>query len=147
MGKIMLNEISYSGGGGNADIVRLTQAEYDALPSSKLTDNKVYMITDVNGDGSQFQPVIYSENEREIGVWIDGKPLYQKCYKLNKSIGNISTNLISDLNIDNVIDLHLIMFNSYKYYLSFNVKADQTNNFLLSFGESSGDWAHMLIVR
>ena len=89
MGKIMLNEISYSGGGGgNADIVRLTQAEYDALPSSKLTDDKVYMITDVNGDGSQFQPVIYSENEREIGVWTDGKPLYEKTFLYSGSLQN-----------------------------------------------------------
>lgn len=68
------------GGGGNADIVHLTQAEYDALPDSKLSDNKVYMLEDVNGDGSQFQPVIYSENEREIGVWTDGKPLYERVF-------------------------------------------------------------------
>ena len=78
MGKIMLNEIDYSG--GNANVIRLTQAEYDALPPSKLTDNNVYMITDVNGDGSQFQPVIYSEDEREIGVWTDGKPLYERVF-------------------------------------------------------------------
>ena len=29
---------------------------------------------------SKFQPVIYSTEEREIGVWTDGKPLYQKTY-------------------------------------------------------------------
>ena len=83
MGKIMLNEIDYSG--GNANVIRLTQAEYDALPPTKLTDNNVYMITDANGDGSQFQPVIYSEDEREIGVWVDGKPLYQKTFLLSSS--------------------------------------------------------------
>lgn len=26
----------------------------------------------------ELQPVIYSTEEREIGVWIDGKPLYEK---------------------------------------------------------------------
>ena len=29
---------------------------------------------------SKFQPVIYSTEEREIGVWKDGKPLYAKTY-------------------------------------------------------------------
>lgn len=93
MGKIMLNEIDYSG--GNANVIRLTQAEYDALPPSKLTDNNVYMITDANGDGSQFQPVIYSEDEREIGVWVDGKPLYEKTirvYPLTKNGADIYFN-------------------------------------------------------
>lgn len=33
-----------SGGGGSANIVELTQAEYDALPSSKLSDNTLYMV-------------------------------------------------------------------------------------------------------
>lgn len=58
--------------------IELTQAEYDALtPAEKMSDTP-YFITDANGDGSQFQPVIYSTTEREIGVWIDGKPLYEK---------------------------------------------------------------------
>ena len=102
MGKIMLNEIDYSG--GNANVIRLTQAEYDALPPSKLTDNNVYMITDVNGDGSQFQPVIYSEDEREIGVWTDGKPLYQKTF-----LGTVSgsspeyTIDISNMDIESIV--------------------------------------------
>ena len=102
MGKIMLNEIDYSG--GNANVIRLTQAEYDALPPIKLTDNNVYMITDVNGDGSQFQPVIYSENEREIGVWVDGKPLYQKTF-----LGTVSgsspeyTIDISNMDIESIV--------------------------------------------
>lgn len=82
---LYINGNKTGGGGGNTDIVYLTQAEYDALPDSKLSDDKVYMITDVNGDGSQFQPVIYSEDEREIGVWIDGKPLYQKTFLLSSS--------------------------------------------------------------
>jgi len=29
---------------------------------------------------SKFQPVIYSTEEREIGVWTDGKPLYEKTW-------------------------------------------------------------------
>ena len=83
---------------GGIEVIHLTQAEYDALSNTKKYDDKVYMIEDTNGNGSQFQPVIYSEDEREIGVWIDGKPLYQKTLKLSNTIsisseswGNVAT--------------------------------------------------------
>lgn len=33
-------------GGGSSDIVELTQAEYDALPDTKLTDDTMYLIKD-----------------------------------------------------------------------------------------------------
>lgn len=33
-------------GGGSANIVELTQAEYDALPDTKLTDDVTYFIKD-----------------------------------------------------------------------------------------------------
>ena len=42
MGLIMQNGISY----GGVDIVKLTQAEYDALPESKNSDGILYAITD-----------------------------------------------------------------------------------------------------
>ncbi len=33
-----------------------------------------------------FSPIIYSEEEREVGVWIDNKPLYQRTVKLNTMV-------------------------------------------------------------
>lgn len=62
----------------------LTQAQYDALPSSKLTDGVLYCITDDGYvEGQKFAPVIYSTEERQIGTWIDGKPVYQRVIKLD----------------------------------------------------------------
>lgn len=77
----------------------VTQAEYQALPSSKLTDNILYCIKDSAGaDG--FPPLIYSDEEREVGVWRDGKPLYQKTVYCgdfttsgNKSVAHNISNL------------------------------------------------------
>lgn len=40
------------GSGGSDSSVELTQAEYDALPDTKLTDNKNYFIKDGKGGGS-----------------------------------------------------------------------------------------------
>ena len=95
--------VSGGGGSGNVDDVyvngtsvldsnhiaqvksykELTQAQYDALPYDKLTDNILYCIKDTGiVEGEKFAPIIYSLEEREVGVWIDGKPLYQKTWIL-----------------------------------------------------------------
>jgi hypothetical protein len=46
--------------------------------------------TDAAGSGGYqaygFSPIIYSETEREIGVWIDNKPLYAKTVTTNGSV-------------------------------------------------------------
>ena len=87
--------------------IELTQAEYDALtPAEKMSDTP-YLITDANGDGSQFQPVIYSTSEREIGVWTDGSPVYEKTFTgLSLSAGTSWTDtgiLMADYSIDKLI--------------------------------------------
>lgn len=57
-----------------------------------------------------FAPIIYSLDEREVGVWKDGKPLYQKTIFLSSSItlNQYSWTDIYDassLNIENLIDI------------------------------------------
>ena len=49
---------------------------------------------------SKFQPVIYSFEEREIGVWTDGKPLYEKTIDFG-ALPNASQKAVSH-NISNV---------------------------------------------
>lgn len=72
--------INGQGGGKQQEV---TQAQYDALVQAGTVDPTVeYFIKDTNGDGQTFQPVIYSEEEREIGVWTDGKPLYERTFVL-----------------------------------------------------------------
>ena len=75
-------------------------ANYVGLPE----ENVQYFITDANGDGSQFQPVIFSTTEREIGVWTNGKPLYEKTIITNSSVTNADVDVdISNLNVDIII--------------------------------------------
>ena len=73
-------EVQTGGGGGDASYEELTQAEYDLLTPAEKNNGTIYFITDTNGTGDNFQPVIFSSEEREIGVWTDGKPLYQRTY-------------------------------------------------------------------
>lgn len=91
MPKIMLNSVEYTGGGGGDSGMELTYDEYLALPEEEKTNGTTYYIKDINGVGEdQFQPIIYSEEEREIGVWTDGKPLYQKTIKLERDSSWVS---------------------------------------------------------
>lgn len=66
-----------TGGSAPSDttlIQRIVQTGYDTLLYTKLSDS-------AGSGGYQaygFSPIIYSEEEREVGVWIDNKPLYQK---------------------------------------------------------------------
>lgn len=59
--------------------------------------------------GVIYLPTIYSEEEREIGVWTDGKPLYQKTWDFGSNVvfnSNAWTNTsisVSDFNIEKVI--------------------------------------------
>lgn len=64
------------GGGGNADKVELTQAQYDALSTAEKNNGKIYFIT----DASDVADVVYSTAERAIGKWIDGSTLYEKTF-------------------------------------------------------------------
>ena len=80
MSKQILNGTVY---GKPRDIRELTQAQYDALSNAEKMNGVLYCIKD-NGivEGEQFAPVIYSTEERMIGTWTDGKPLYQKTVSL-----------------------------------------------------------------
>ena len=90
-------------------IRNMTKAEFDLLSEAEKTG--IINVTDVTGGGeNEFQPVIYSETERELGVWIDGKPLYEKTidcgylpYIDTKSVAhNIS-------NLDTIADAYAIV--------------------------------------
>ena len=60
------------------------------------------------GSGNYFNPVIYSDTERKIGVWRDNKPLYQKTWLVPKSSLNSGETTYThndDLHIDNLVSV------------------------------------------
>lgn len=69
----------------------VTQAEYDALPEGQRNKG-LYVISDGGsggGGGSAWE--VYSTEETRIGTWIDGKPLYRKCFSGNISFATYET--------------------------------------------------------
>ena len=99
-------------GGKDNNSVELTYAQYMALSQAQKMNGTEYFITDINGDGSQFQPVVYSTEEREIGVWTDGKPLYKKTWifssELTISQTSFTDTSIDATDIDNIIRVEAI---------------------------------------
>ena len=64
--------------------------------------------TDAPGTGPTkgnliYLPALYSEEEREVGVWTDGKPIYQKTYITDNVTNGYQIDL-SGLSIDKLID-------------------------------------------
>lgn len=99
----------------------VTLQQYQQLPSSKTSDGVLYCITDAGGaDG--FPPLIYSDEEREVGVWRDGKPLYQKTINGTTIVGGQTTNVAHSIqNIDKIIDSEIMCyFSSNGYYRKLN---------------------------
>lgn len=58
------------------------------------------------GEIIKFSPYIYSLEEREIGVWTDGKPLYQKSFSLSNTTKNAEVNVdISSLSVETCVNI------------------------------------------
>ena len=116
MGLIMQNGISY----GGVDIVKLTQAEYDALPESKYTDGILYAITDgeSSSGGGSSKPVeltkaqyeALGESTKTDGILYaitDGDELSAKNLEYDGSqtgLGNNVQDAIDELN-SNITDI------------------------------------------
>lgn len=107
----------------------VTQSEYNALPASKTSDDILYCIKDAGGaDG--FPPLIYSDEEREIGVWRDGKPLYQKTI-IDTTSRSIGTNYLSTgiSNIDNIAEIKgVISYGGNDYLLTIPFSDDPNSS-------------------
>ena len=64
-----------------------------------ILNGKEYVTSTTRG----FPPLIYSDDEREVGVWRDGKPLYQKSFAGTSSDTTFQIS-ISSLNVDRFVD-------------------------------------------
>ena len=84
-----------------------------AIPLDELT-LQYTKSTDAPGTGPTkgnliYLPALYSEEEREVGVWTDGKPLYQKTIKINiNSTSNAYAHNIN--NVNNIFINHSATF-------------------------------------
>lgn len=80
----------HGGGGGSADYVELTQAEYNALTPAEKMNGTMYFITDASGGGGGGgSSEIYDDTERVIGTYF-GETLYKKTIRQTNIDGSPS---------------------------------------------------------
>jgi len=116
------------------NVVReMTALEFEQLSA----DEKVGIInvTDATSTpDNEFQPVIYSETEREIGVWIDGKPLYQKTFLVN----NITISTSDWQNIEQISDIDTLVSTDGAVTIQYNGQQTGIGQYLCVSVTSSG---------
>lgn len=78
--------------------------------SSKEGDISLRFIYGIKMSGNYFSPIIYSTEEREVGVWVDNKPLYQKTLIANYTSGVSSGAHV----VESIADIEIVKgFGSY----------------------------------
>ena len=106
MGEFILNGRNY---GGSIITPNPSDTPTDSLDSIKI-DNTTYEIQGGGGGGSNLilDAQRYSLEEQVVGIWTDGKPLYQKTLYSATTVIGASTNFfdLSALYIDEMVDWH-----------------------------------------
>lgn len=88
----------------------------------------------------------YSTNETVVGTWIDGKPIYRKCFTITTPSSNASTNVvdITDLHIDNMINDYFSIVS-----VGHNISSSTNNSNAVMFVRlnfnNTGDWLTMTV--
>lgn len=102
---------------------------------------------------SKFQPVIYSTEEREIGVWTDGKPLYEKTIDFGAIPNSTSKSVAHNIsNLDKVVSFDGVMISSDSFE---TVPSGENSNFRLTANDTNvnvvtsanwNDWSSSFIT-
>lgn len=70
----------------NVAVMRTMKAMEYAQLTEEEKQGIIYVDDETTGTDDKFQPVIYSTEEREIGVWVNGKPLYERTIELSSTV-------------------------------------------------------------
>lgn len=106
---VVTDEMGSGGGGtgghtiidenGNSMTARSGLQFFGAVEVTDDSANNRTLVEVLGGDF--YNPVIYSTEEREIGVWTDGKPLYQKTLVV-ANVGSVGSSLVTPIEITDI---------------------------------------------
>lgn len=131
---VVTDEMGSGGGGGTGGHTIIDENGTSMTARSGLQFFGAVEVTDDSANnrtlvevlgGDFYNPVIYSFEEREIGVWVDGKPLYVRTYNVT-----FSSNY-TDITIDSTHEVKL---------LDGGIDSNSNDNFIhLGYGTSQND--------
>lgn len=147
---VLVNGVSVVDGNHDAQITsykEVTQAEYDTLPATKLTDGIAYFIKDAGGGGGGSSSHDYSTTEQVIGTWIDGKPLYERVFDLGSDLA-VNYNAFTDTTIDaSVMETLIEAKGIYSTGVTvYNLMANINNNIIRLQADRNGGYANVRYI-
>lgn len=124
------------GGGGSStfaglDDVSFNNVQNGQVPKYNSTTQK-WENANESGGGSEHT---YSETEQVIGIWIDGKPLYEKTYLVTSPSSTSTENLV---NLASLSVKHMIRIDATIFQTN-NDATDSTNFFKVWYSSNNGN--------
>lgn len=100
----------------------------------------------VGGGGDYFFPIIYSTEEREVGVWTDNKPLYEMVvdFGVTVQLRTSGTNITSYLPSDIEMITDAVLFNT-EYSYEYHVLLQHYNNQVIAYPDQNVEGRFMYI--
>ena len=132
------------GGGGSSTLAGLSDVDLTSVTNEDFLqyDSTNQKWQNVAISGVSIQPLIYSLTEREIGVWTDGKPLYQKTLSLISSSDASETIIYTG---DSTIEIK--NFDGYIVYSSGNIVEHLPLNISTAIWTMVGDTVNKLVQK
>lgn len=86
---------------GGTNCRELTLQEYQSLSTEEQMNGTMYFVIDGQGENGNnyFYPMLYSTEEREVGTWVDGKPIYQRTLTQNEVPAFANTGRVRNINL------------------------------------------------
>lgn len=117
LSSIAIGDTLYELGGASA-VSDLTDVDLTSLSDGQIlkysSANQKWENANESGGGGSAEmlaptPFIYSEDEEQVGIWSDGKPIYQKIYYFDSSLllnsNTWTSTTISNSTIERIIDV------------------------------------------
>jgi len=121
MKKFNSNSISrnnkYNGAGGGAGGGTASDIAYDNSLSGLVSENVQQAIDELHDEIEIGN--IYSTDEKKVGEWIDGKPIYEKTFVVQSATGTGGIKVVDTSNLD--IDIMI----SFSGFIRRDVSADK----------------------
>lgn len=111
-----------TGGGGGTEVIPNPQGTATDTLNTVSIDGTIYDIEGGGGSNLIIDAQKYSLEEEVVGIWTDGKPLYQKTYQFNGSLGRTFTIL------DNTLDKDIVICSDSYYMISGSSIVFASNN-------------------
>ena len=90
---------------GDSAIVCLKKGQTISVINANTDTNSGYSVYGIQtGDNvtflSEYASTCYDTNEREVGCWVDGKPIYKKTFRFNSTILLTANEWTNGINVD-----------------------------------------------